>query len=72
MAAPWLSAVIAAPDNEPKLIAETFTIDSGRQARRRPCAAPSTLAHGTANPGSSTDGSPNTGGSGNAACLMMM
>jgi hypothetical protein len=46
-AAPRLSASTAAPDSEPKLIAEMFTTDAGRNASRRPRAAPSTFAHGT-------------------------
>ena len=44
MAAPLFSAVIAAPLSDPKLIAETFTSDGGRNAFARPRAPPSTLA----------------------------
>ena len=42
-----MSASTAGPDSEPKLIAEKFTTESGRNAPARPRAAPTTLAHGT-------------------------
>ena len=45
-AAPRLSAVIAVPDIEPKLIAEMFTTEAGRNALARPRGPPSTLALG--------------------------
>lgn len=45
-AAPLFSAATALPESDPKLIPEMFTTDSGRNARLRPRAAPSTLAHG--------------------------
>ena len=44
--APRLSASTALPDSDPKLIAEMFTTDFGRNAPGRSRAAPSTLAHG--------------------------
>lgn len=40
-------ARIAGPDNDPKLIAETLMIESGRKAWRRPRAAPITFALGS-------------------------
>ena len=46
-AAPRLSASTALPDSEPKLIPEMLTTESGRNARRRRRAAPSTFAHGS-------------------------
>ena len=46
-AAPRLIASIALPDSEPKLIPETFTTDSGRNACRRPRGPPSTFADGS-------------------------
>ena len=45
-AAPRFSASTAAPDSEPKLMAEMFTTDAGRNASRRPRAEPSTFAAG--------------------------
>ena len=39
--------MIALPDIDPKLIAEMFTRDAGRNAFARPCAAPSTFALGS-------------------------
>ena len=71
-AAPSFRAVIAAPDSEPKLMAEMFTTESGRNASRLPWARPSTLAHGTGNDGSVCRGSPGRFGSGNAECFTMM
>ena len=47
MAAPRLSASIALPDSDPKLIAEMLTTDLGRNASRRSRAAPITLAQGS-------------------------
>ncbi|TWH69805.1 hypothetical protein JD77_04819 [Micromonospora olivasterospora] len=47
-AAPRLSASTAFPEREPKLMPEMLTTDSGRKARTRPRAAPSTFAHGSA------------------------
>src|SRR6476660_3543564 len=44
--APRLSASIALPDSDPKLIAEMLTTDCGRNAPGRPRARPITLAHG--------------------------
>ncbi|CAM5314143.1 hypothetical protein SHIRM173S_02806 [Streptomyces hirsutus] len=46
-AAPLLSAVIAAPESDPKLIAEMFTTLAGRNALARPRGPPSTLAEGS-------------------------
>ncbi len=46
-AAARFSAVTALPDSAPKLIPEMFTTESGRNACRRPRAAPSTFAHGS-------------------------
>jgi hypothetical protein len=46
-AAPRLSASTAAPDSEPKLIAEMLTTEAGRYAWARPRAPPSTLALGS-------------------------
>jgi hypothetical protein len=38
---------MALPESEPKLIAEMLTTDCGRNAFRRPRAAPKTLAQGS-------------------------
>ena len=46
-AAPRLSAVTALADSAPKLMPEMLTTESGRNACRRPRAAPSTFAHGS-------------------------
>ncbi len=56
-AAPWLSAVTAAPDSEPKLIAEMFTTLPGRNAFARPRGPPSTFAEGSGDCGSCRSGS---------------
>src|SRR3954465_14111364 len=45
-AAPRFSASTAAPDSEPKLMADTLTTDAGRKAPAPPPAAPSPLAPG--------------------------
>jgi len=50
MAAPLLSAVMAAPLSDPKLIAETLTNDEGRKALARRRAPPSTFAPAEARP----------------------
>jgi len=46
-AAPQLSAMTAFADSAPKLIPEMLTTESGRNACRRPRAAPSTFAQGS-------------------------
>ncbi|MBM3658776.1 MAG: hypothetical protein FJW95_04645, partial [Actinobacteria bacterium] len=70
-AAPRLRASTARPLSEPKLMLEMLTADGGRKASRRPRAAPSTLAIGSAALGSSP-GSPRCGSSsGKGACLMI-
>ena len=71
MAAPLLSAVMAAPPSDPKLIPEMLTNDEGRKAFSRPCAPPSTFAAGKGTAGSGWLGSPSGAGAGNAACLMI-
>jgi len=43
--APRLSASIAVPDSDPKLMADTFTIDAGRNALSRSRQAPMILPH---------------------------
>ena len=45
-AAPRFNASMALPERAPKLIPETLTTDSGRNASRRPRGPPSTLAEG--------------------------
>ena len=67
-AAPRLSASTAGPDSEPKLIAEKFTTESGRNAPGRPRAAPSTLAHGT-HASCPADGDEGGATRANVACL---
>ena len=49
-AAPRLMASIAAPDSDPKLIADTLTTDDGRNAPRRSRCPPRTFAAGTMSP----------------------
>ena len=46
-AAPLLSASMALPDSEPKLMPEMLTTEEGRKACGRPRAAPITLAQGS-------------------------
>ena len=70
IAAPRLSASIALPDSEPKLIPEMLTTEAGRNACRRPRAAPSTLALGraTSSPACGTVAAP---GPVKVRCLMI-
>ncbi|GAA3530401.1 hypothetical protein GCM10022263_18780 [Nocardioides daeguensis] len=65
-AAPLLIAVIACDDSEPKLIADTLTTESGRNAFARPRGPPSTLAAGSVQLWSWSLGS----SSANVRCLM--
>lgn len=48
---------MAAPESEPKLIAEMFTTLAGRNALARPRGPPSTLAEGSGACGSCASGS---------------
>ncbi len=68
-AAPRFRASMARALSEPKLMAETLTTESGRKARGRPWAAPSTLAAGNGTDGSARRSSSGLGGAGNATCL---
>jgi hypothetical protein len=60
---------MAAPLSDPKLMAEMFTMESGRNARARPRAPPSTLAAGSGRAGSGRWGSPAGAATGKAACF---
>ncbi len=51
-----VSAATAAPLRAPKLMPETLTSEAGRKAPCRPCAAPSTLAHGSGGSAASVRG----------------
>jgi hypothetical protein len=67
-AAPRFSDSIAARPREPKLMAEMFTIDIGRNALARRRAPPTTFAAGNGTDGSGPTGSPGGAASGNATC----
>ena len=72
MAQPLFSATMALPLSEPKLMADTFTIDDGRNAAARPAGPPSTLAHGSGRFGSGCMGSSGGPATGNVTCLTIV
>ena len=70
-AAPLFKATTAADDNDPKLIAETLTNDSGRNAFARPRGPPRIFADGTVSP-SPLCGAPDGAIRENVRCLMIV
>ncbi len=71
-AQPLLSASMACPLSEPKLMPDTFTTDEGRNAFARPPGPPSTLAHGSGRAGSGCMGSSGGPATGKVTCLTIV